>query len=128
MEKLIKIIRISSKEWFKELKSKSPIFCNSLEKNIYITHTFYNHIAWYKKTRPIREIIERLILINLIVKIIKNWKLVEKRKNQIIEKNLFFIETYKIVLNINKINFKIIIWKKKNWDLILISCFIWKYK
>jgi len=127
MKKLIQIIRISSKEWFSKLKNKSPIFSDKLSKNIYITHTFYNHISWYKKVRPIREIIERLSIINLIEKIIKIWEITEIRENQKFEKSLFFKKTYKIVLNIKNIDFKIIVWEKKNWKIIALSCFIWKF-
>jgi hypothetical protein len=46
MEKIIKIIRISSKEWFKELKLKNPLQCWVLNKNFHITNIFYNHISW----------------------------------------------------------------------------------
>jgi len=127
MEKIIKIIRISSKEWFYELKAKSPLKCWILDKNFFITSTFYNHISWYKKSRPIREIIERLSLVNLIVKIWKEWELLEQRENQKFEKNSFFKKIYKISLKISKIDFKIVLWEKESWKIILLSCFVGNY-
>ena len=84
-------------------------------------------VYWNKKTRATKEIIERLSLINLIVKISFEWKLDEIRENQKFEKTLFFIKTYKIVLNISWVNFKIILWEKEYWDIVLLSCFVGNY-
>jgi hypothetical protein len=44
MKKLIRILRLSSKEAIKDLKAKNPIYCNALEKNFNVTNTFYQHI------------------------------------------------------------------------------------
>ena len=128
MEKLIKIIRISSKEWFKELKTKNPIFCDAIWKSFNITNIFYNHIIWYKKSRPTRETIERLSLINLIKKIALEWKLKETRENQTFEFTKFFVKTYKIILSIWWINFNFILWEKETWEVNLLSCFVKDYR
>ena len=127
MKKLIRILRLSSKEAIKDLKAKNPIYCNTLEKNFNVTNIFYQHILWYKKSRPNRETIERLSLINLIVKISKEWKLKETRKNWIFEWEVFK-NTYKIILKIWWINFNMILWEKMNSNIILLSCFIVDYR
>jgi hypothetical protein len=66
-------------------------------------------------------------LINLIVKISKEWKLKETRKNWIFEWEVFK-NTYKIILKIWWINFNMILWEKSDWNIILLSCFIVDYR
>lgn len=127
MDKLIRIIRISSKEWFKDLKFKNPIFCNSIWKSFSATNIFYQHILWYKKSRATREIIERLSLINLIKKIAVEWELKETRQNWIFE-DMIFDNTFKIVLKIGAINFNIVLWEQKSWKIVLLSCFVKDYR
>jgi len=128
MKKLIRILRLSSKEAIKDLKSKNPIYCNSLEKDFSVTNTFYQHILWYKKSRTNREIIERLSLINLVVKIAKEWKLKEIRENQIFENKIFLKKTYKIIYKNWWINFNLILWEKEDETIILLSCFVVDYR
>ena len=124
MNKLIKIISIASKEWFKELRSKWPIFCNSLEKEFTITNLYLRHISWNTiKKRELREIIERLSMITLIQKIANNGELIETREEVKIEKFIYKY-SYKISLTIKNIKFKIILWEKINWGIILISSFV----
>lgn len=127
MEKLIKIIRISSKEWFKELKLKNPIFCNAIWKEFLITNIFYQHILWYKKSRPTRETIERLSLINLVEKIALEWKLSETRENWTFE-DMVFDNTFRIVLRIWSIKFNLVLWEQKSSKIILLSCFVKDYR
>ncbi len=127
MKKLIRILRLSSKEAIKDLKFKNPIYCNSLEKNFSVTNTFYQHILWYKKSRINREIIERLSLINLVAKIANEWKLKEIRENWVFEWEVFD-NTFKIILKNWWIIFNIILWEKKTWKIILLSCFVVDYR
>ncbi len=124
MKDIIKIVRISSKEWFKNLRNRSPIFCTSLNKSFNVTNVFLRHISWNTiKKRELKEIISRLSSITLIEKISSNWKLVEIRKNVIVEKKSFFKFTYKIWFTIQNVRFYIILWEKKNWKIVLISTF-----
>jgi len=127
MKKLIRIVRLSSREWIKELKKKNPILCNALEKDFSVTNTFYQHILWYQKSRPNREVIERLSLINLIVKIASEWKLKETRENWKYELEIYNF-TYKISLKIWWLVFHIILWEQKSNKLILLSCFVTDYR
>ena len=127
MKKLIRIIRLASKESIKDLKNKNPIYCESLQKYFIVTNILYHHILWYKKSRANREIIERLSLINLVYKIAKEWILKETRENWVFEWEIFN-NTYKIVLRNWWINFNIILWEKKNWKIILLSCFVTDYR
>ena len=123
MKKLKQLIKISSKEIFNKLRSLWDIECKSINKTFKVTWLFYRHISWTRKNRTIREIIERLSSVSLIEKISSKWKLVETRNNIKIEK-FNYSKSYKIKLNIEKIDFFIVLAKKNNWSIILISIFI----
>ena len=122
MDHILRVIRISSKKWFKLLKERSPYICNKIENNVKITNIFLKHISWYKKPREIKEIIIRLWMMNLIEDILQNWNIVEKRDNVKYEWKIF-TETYKISYLEKWIYFIVIIWKKDEWDYILLSCY-----
>ena len=123
MKYLIRISRLASKEAIKDLKSKNPIFCSALKQSFTVTNIFYNHVVGYKKSRPDKEIIERLIVINLIPKIAREGIIKEKRENGVFE-NKIFKNTYKIMLRQWWISFYIILWEETLWDMILLSCFV----
>jgi len=84
MRKIVKLVRLSSKEAFKKLRNNWKIYCKCLDENFIVTNLFLKHISWSSKNRKIRYIIERLSSINLIESISNNWILKEKRKNPII--------------------------------------------
>jgi hypothetical protein len=123
MQKLVELVRVSSKETFIKLRSVWEINCNSLNKNFKVTNLFLRHISWSSKWRVIKDVIERLSSISLIEKIANNWKLIETRKNINIEK-LNYSFSYKINLTIRKLDFFIILAEKSNWNIILISVFM----
>lgn len=118
MKKLAKIIRISAKESFKNLRNGWPIFCKELKREIYITRVFFDHINWRSKEREIKEIILRLSTISLIQKILIKWKIREIRES---EKFKYYWIKYKTEWEI----FNLILSKKINWwKTILLSSFI----
>jgi hypothetical protein len=81
MQHILRIIRISSKKWFKLLKEKAPYKCSELNKDIEVTNIFFKHISWHKKQRDIKEIIIRLWMINLIDDILLKWEISEESEN-----------------------------------------------
>jgi len=92
MQKLLKLIRLSTKESFILLREKSPLLCHSLKENIKVTKIFHNHIRFGNKPRNKEEVIKRLLIIPLISRILKEGKLLESRKK---EKNHYYkIFTY----------------------------------
>jgi len=123
MRKIIKLVRLSSKEAFLKLRDLWEIKCNSIWKTFRVTNFFLNHISWKSRNRVLREIIERLSSINLIEKIALNWELVETRENIKIEWK-DFKKSYKIKFIKQKIEFFIVLAEKNNWELILVSVFI----
>jgi hypothetical protein len=124
MKRLIKIVSISAKQWFKNLREKWPIYCKSIDKNFEITNLYLRHISWNTvKKRETKEIIERLSMINLIEKISKKWELVETREEVKIEKFIYKF-SYKVSLKLNNFTFKIVLWEKINWWIVLISSFV----
>ena len=123
MKKLVKLIRVSSKESFKKLRSLWNIYCWWIDKNFIVTNIFFRHISGSSKSRTLKNIIERLSSVNLIEKIARNWNLVEIREKPIIEW-YEYNKSYKINLEISKIDFFIILWERKSWEIILISVFM----
>ncbi len=123
MQKLVALIRLSSKEAFKKLRSIWNIKCVCLNKNFTVTNLFLRHISWGSKNRKLRDIIERLSSINLIEKISKDWILTERRKSPKIEWYIYKY-SYRINLLIWKIDFFIILWERNTWEIVLISVFL----
>ncbi len=123
MKKLIKIIRISSKQWFKRLRDKWEIYCEAINNTFIVSNLFLKHISGWSKNRKLREIIERLSIINLVEEIALKWNLVETREKVIIEK-YFYKRSYKLLLNIKWIDFFLVLAEKNNWKIILISTFL----
>lgn len=123
MKKLIKVVRVSAKEWFIKLRDKWEIYCKAIDNNFIVSNLFFRHISWASKNRKIREIIERLSIINLVEKIWTKWELVELRKNIIIEENNYK-ESYKIKFYYKKIDFYIILAKREDCSIVLISAFL----
>lgn len=124
MKRIIILTRISSKEAFKKLRELWEIECKDLWKNFKITNLFFRHISWQAKSRSVREVIERLTSINLIEKIASEWKLIETRKDIIVEWKKNFVISYKMKLQIWNIEFFIILWEKINNEIVLISVFL----
>ena len=124
MKNMVKLVRVSSKEAFNRLRSTGKIYCKDIDKYFEVTNLFLRHISWNATKRSLWEIIQRLSSINLIEKISFEWKLVEKRKNVVIEWKRKFDMSYKIRLDISDIEFFIILWEKKDKKLILISIFL----
>jgi hypothetical protein len=124
MKKIVKLVRLSSKEAFLKLRNLWEINCYAIWKKFKITNLFFRHISWNAVKRNLREIIERLSSINLIEKISCNWKLVETRYNIIVEKKNNFLKSYKIKYSFSDIDFFIVLWEKDNNEIILISVFI----
>ena len=123
MKQLIKLVRISSKESFKKLRDVWKIYCTELDIHFKVTWLFLRHISWNTKSRVLKDIIERLSSVSLIERIWKDWILVETRVDPKIEKKNYNF-SYKINLMIEKIDFFIVLAKKANWEVILISVFI----
>ncbi len=123
MKKIVKLVRLSSKEAFLKLRNLWEINCYAIWKSFRVTNLFLKHISWTAKNRQLREIIERLSSINLIEKISCNWELVETREYIKIEwKN--FKKSYKIRFIKQNIEFFIVLWEKENLKIILISVFL----
>lgn len=110
MKELQKIIKISAKEGFKILRKNGPYFCESLQKDIAVTSVFWNHII-FSKERNLREIQERMLIVNIIPRIFKEGVLQSQR-------DVFF----RIILKIEYIHFIVII-QKTSTKFLLLSCF-----
>jgi len=123
MKNLVKLVRLSSKEAFKKLRASWEIYCKAIDKNFSVTNLFLKHISWSSKNRKIKDIIERLSSVNLIEKIALEWKLTEERIEPIIEWHVYE-KSYKINFEISKIDFFIILWERKEWEIVLISVFL----
>lgn len=116
MKDIAKIIRVSIKKEFKKLRNKSPLFCNSLKKNIRIDKLYLDHINWRSKQRELKDIISRLPIINLIEEIFQEWFLKETRIRN-------WFTYHKIQLEIWWIDFSLVISESKNWNFTLLSSF-----
>lgn len=125
MKKLVRLVRLSSKEAFRKLQLLWYIDCSTINKKFKVTnYLFLRHISWSSKWREINDIIERLSSITLIEKISQEWILIEKRENIFVEKTKFFTKTYKIKLKLSDFDFFIVLWEKKDNEIILISIFL----
>jgi len=90
MKKLVKLIRLSSKEAFRKLRNLWEIYSINLWKSFTVSNLFLNHISWSSKNREISDIIERLSSINLVELVSEKWELVETRENIYIGNRRFF--------------------------------------
>ncbi len=108
---LHKILKISAKESFLQLREASPYFCKKLNLKIHITRVFWNHIN-FSKFRTLKEVSSRLAIFPLILKVIKEGG-VKKETTKYI----------KVVYNEKGIDFVIIL-EKTPKKVILLSCFI----
>jgi len=124
LKKIVKLVRLSSKEAFIKLRDIWEIECKDIWKRFIVTNLFLRHISWGATKRSMKDIIKRLTSINLIEKISINWKLVEVRNDIIVEKKRKFKKSYKIKYRIKDIDFFIVLWEKENENLILISVFL----
>lgn len=68
MKDLVKIIRVSSKEIFEEIRWVPPFFCNAINEEFFVTDFFYRHVI---KKREIIEMNWKNILISIFSKIKK---------------------------------------------------------
>jgi len=124
MKKLVKLIRLSSKEAFRKLRNLWEIYSINLWKSFTVSNLFLNHISWSSKNREISDIIERLSSINLVELVSEKWELVETRENIYIENRRFFQKTYKLKYSLKDFEFFLILWEKSDWKIILISIFL----
>ena len=123
MQNIVKLVKLSSKEAFIQLRNWWSIFCDSLNRDCAVTKIFYKHISWERKNRKIKEVIKRLSCISLIKKILSEWILTEERwENKVDWK--YFQKFFRIYLKIEDMDFFLIIWEKVNLRLTLISVFI----
>ncbi len=123
MKKLIKLVRLSSKEVFRKLQSLGDIYCEWIWKSFRVTNLFLRHISGSSKKREFEDIIERLSCISLIEKIAIDWKIVEERTDVTVDKKRFFRKTYKIKSQMKDFEFYIVLGEKKDGWIILISVF-----
>ncbi len=123
MKKLVKLVRLSSKEAFKKLRNNWEIECDCIWRSFSVTNLFLKHISWSSKKREIDDIVERLSCINLVEKISNNWQLIEERENITIDKKRFFQKTYKVKIVLKEFEFFLVLWEKKDNSIILISIF-----
>lgn len=111
------LVRLSAKRTFYLLRNKSPLFCKEIGSKIHVSKMFFRHIS-FSKTRPVREIIDRLLIIPFIEEILTNGKISEQR-------TIHDINYFKISLRIKDFIFSVIFSKKILSDEhILVSCFI----
>lgn len=116
MNQIQKILKISAKESFIQLRKNSPYFCHSMQKEIYITRKFWNHIN-FSKYRPQKDIILKLALLPLIENILLKGELVEKRDWG--QKN-----SYRIERKIKEEICILILEQRNKKNIYLLSCFV----
>lgn len=80
MKKLLPLLRLSAKEFYKNIK-KYKYRSKTLQKNIYISLSFYSHIV--KKPRKIRDMAERLAMFPFIPNILENGTIKSDNKKYI---------------------------------------------
>jgi len=116
---LKKLVRVSAKYTFRQLRNRAPLYCKCLNCDVLITRKFFRHIDNGEK-RTNKEIIDRLLIIPLIEDILLNGKVVEER--------------IKLGKQYFRINFKVanfifsVILIQEDIKYILLSCFIYKEK
>jgi len=116
MKEIIKLAKKSWKKVFLKLKLIWPIFCNSLNSQIYIWRSFYNHIVFSKK-RSDKILIKRFLVFPFIEDIIEFWEIKEERIGNKWEKYI------KISLKDWEDVFSVVIYD--NWKRFsLLSCFL----
>lgn len=72
MNTLLRISKKSAKKVFQKLRTEGSIFCTYLQQPIQITKIFLNHIAFnIEKHRPVKEIMERLLIVPFVPEIIE---------------------------------------------------------
>lgn len=121
MQKLLPLAKKSAKEAFFRLRKNWPYFCGELESNIFVWKTFLNHIIFNnKKNRETRDLIERCLIVSFVEKIIKKWKITEKRNDR--KSWSFYI---KITIKNWKDDFSIITFQEN--EKYFLSCFL-EYK
>ncbi len=110
MKKLIPLLRLSAKEYFKALKGQK-FFSENIEKEVIISRSFYSHIT--KKPRNIRDMAERLAMFPLVPKILLYGLVSTEDENYI---KLSYQASGMHLLSC-------ILYKEKNGNTSLISCF-----
>ena len=97
------LISRSAKKSFQILRARAPFFCAALQKEIFVSRQFFNHISnnTFRKRR-ISDLLERLLMIPFIDEILEKGKLVETREHsqkvffQI--SKMFFKEKYSVII------------------------------
>lgn len=117
---LFKIIKLSAKVAFDNLRNESPLFCKAINKEVKVTKLFFSHLYTNNKTRGTEEIVKRLSMIILLKDVIRFGGLINKRGS----KTAIF---YEICYVFPEITLSVILLEKLNGEVLLYSCFD-KYK
>lgn len=112
---LLRLLKLSAKKSFDEIRKKGPFFCEIINLELKVTREFFDHIS-FQKSREIKEIISRLLIIPFIEDIIHKGTLIEKR----IQGDYIY---FQLALLLKKESINIVI-RKKNEKIILLSCFV----
>ncbi|MDA9129438.1 hypothetical protein N9J72_03110 [Candidatus Gracilibacteria bacterium] len=124
MQKTIKLVRFASKEAFKQLRDRGPIFCPEIKNSFLVTNLFLRHISGNATKRSSEEIIRRLSCMSLLENIARKGRLVEERVDVIIEGKRKFLKSFKINYSISNMDFYIVLGEKQDNKIILISVFL----
>ncbi len=115
MQNIFKLLKISAKESFFLLKKSFPLFSEKLSEDIFLTRDFWDHVN-FSKPRELRERIERLAMIPLVPKVLKEGEIFSERESfwrfEYHEQELIFC----------------VILQKKSKKIIVLNCFLNKEK
>lgn len=118
MKHVQKILKISAKQAFLQLKKNSPYLCKSLNIQVFVTRQFWSHIN-FSKYRPQKDLILRLAILPLVEKILEEGLITEKR-----DWGKYF--SYRVTQEFNSEKCSLIILKPKKQEnnTLLFSCFV----
>lgn len=120
MKHLLRIAKITARKRVKELRTKSPFFCASLQADVFVSKQFFDHIAFKKSAaRTEEDRLGRLLLTDFIDEILGSGIVLEERDIQREDKGVFF----KVGLRKGKDLLSLVILKLPE-KCILVSCFI----
>lgn len=118
MKSLLAFAKDSAKKSFQKLREEEFFYSHELDKKIYITKQFFNHVVSDKnKKRTAYEIMERILIFPFLHEIITGGILVKSQSDK-------FSQFFRISKKYNKYILTIIIlYDKKRAKYILLSCF-----
>ena len=116
LKKLHKIIKISARYIFDELRKKSPVFSPVLDTEVKINRKIWNHLL-FEKTRNDEEILQRFVTLPLVKDILVKGLITEKRNY---EKGG---QSFELSFEIEDEIFILIV-KKERENFIAHSCFL----